>query len=536
MLAVTLLPGRVELARQALQLPALAVAGSGAGTPAGGTGTGGGSPAPVSPHFPAALAPPDVQLRLAQATPPGSPVPPATAGTAADPAEELKDALQKDLDGYWDRFVKNKGKQEHDDKSNLLPRAQVERTDWMAQALLHAAFGSFIPDPAVVSQHGRIVDAFTWADKQLEHWKDDWPTRHDKAVQILRQYSGFEAQTRSELLARHGLPQYRSDGRPANRAAELQDEAIKRLLSSPHGDGIDQVDRVLHVWRGWPGQALQDEGIILVQFFKDPGGDQAVALQLEDLFLTFTHEGAHLLENPRYRQWTRTLPPYSPPFTIAIEGAATGHTEAALTGLGDPRAAELRALVEGIFGADIVTRLLDEYLPRPDSIRYEAHAEYRRLRAAVGGLNFDAAYFLGLVENLTGALGALALGSPKRPLGAAQLAAAVGVLNQASPQQRAALPVTAYLDSTVPDEVIEEALRQPGASHLQVYTAAPALPAPATVPDFLGVRDEGNNGPETIAAPPGPAATPTPQERPAAVPSARRWVPGTPAHNYGRPQ
>jgi hypothetical protein len=172
---------------------------------------------------------------------------------------------------------------------------------------------------------------------------------------------------------------------------------------------------------------------------------------------------------------------------VAVEGAATGHTEAALSALGDPRAAELRAVVEGIFGADILTRLPDQALPRPDSIRYEALAEYRRLRAAVGGLNFDYAYYWGHVELLTGAIAAVALGSPRRPLGAAQLAAAVDVLSQASPQDRAALPVAAYVDGTVPGEVIEAALRQPGASHLQVYTAAEsALDEHEAMPDDAG--------------------------------------------------
>jgi hypothetical protein len=97
-------------------------------------------------------------------------------------------------------------------------------------------------------------------------------------------------------------------------------------------------------------------------------------------------------------------------------------------------------------------------------------AEYRRLRAAVGGSTFDNAYFLGLVEPLTKVIAAVALGSPKRPLGAEQLAATVAVLNQASAQERAALPVAAYVDSAVPDEVIDAALRQPGASHLHVYS------------------------------------------------------------------
>ena len=448
MLAVTLLPSQVDLARQALGLSAPAVSRSGAARTAETAGTA------------------------------------ETAETAADPVKELTDALETDLRRRWDWYVKNKGKKEHDaqdsdgNKTNLLPWAQIERNGRMALTLLHAVNGSFVPDLALLSQRVRIVDAFTRLDEELEQMKDDWPRRRDAAIALLRTYHQLTGRTESVMRARHGAPQYKTSDKPgelpepANPAAELLDDAIKRLLSSPDGDGIDHdlMDDVLHVWRGWPASALSAEGIILIQAFKNPGGDQAVALQLQRQFLYFLHEGAHALAHSRYYAWAASLQQGSGAYAVAIEGSATGYTEAAASGLGDPRAAELRALVEGIYGADSVNRLADAALPRPDSIRYQVLAEYRRLRAAVGGSTFDNAYFLGLVEPLTKVIAAVALGSPKRPLGAEQLATTVAVLNQASAQERAALPVAAYVDSAVPDEVIDAALRQPGASHLHVYS------------------------------------------------------------------
>lgn len=201
-------------------------------------------------------------------------------------------------------------------------------------------------------------------------------------------------------------PALNPDGTPANDEARIQNSVVDDFVQDP-----TNVAHLLELTRVWPGFARPSTGDIFVQV-DHPTADRDAQRHRWEMFVMLIHEYLHIIRHPNYTTYARSFGARSPGYSTLAEGVDSLLTETVWEGvlprLGDMT---LRERVEGVqFAHSLppVGRNLTEFAVEH---RYESYTQALRIVDLVGFPNLLAAYLLGLVDRIGGAMPAAPSGS-----------------------------------------------------------------------------------------------------------------------------
>ena len=319
-------------------------------------------------------------------------------GAAGEFTVSLRAAMIRDIGLLQQRYPPGRGAAEHADPASLFPMDHIARLARQAKEWVDGVFGQFATARALVpdqpGQRGNIHDAFADADREIREMDEEG--RVMLARSFLRRFLTWPTESAGVLSAHHADPRFGPEGEPLNDEAQIVRDVIGTLAGDP---GIRS--QVLALYRAAPGKAQPETSEIWIDVFRrsTPEDNQRF---LWSTAQTLIHEYLHLLEHPRYTEYSNSLGPGTHAQNALLEGVVSLLTEIVWSEVESRTGAEdVRALIEGEYAAG--PPLPPDRMPHPAQDRYPSHAEAMRLLDVIGSVeNLFAAFFLGDVEKIAG--------------------------------------------------------------------------------------------------------------------------------------
>jgi hypothetical protein len=356
---------------------------------------------------------------------------------------QLREAYRSDIRNYAQDFVAGRAAG-HREPDRLYSMEHIGRIAQKARDWVGEVFGRLVSIPALRADpdglpgRGRIHDHWEYVGQllaSLDETKQKAPARDE-----LIRYLTREGEVAGVLGKHHAVPDFaREDGTP-NEPAEIISRVIEGLL----GDR-PTVAQVLDIYRHFPGSAEPATGEVWIQRFRmsEPRENQQ---ELWRKVPALIHETTHLLEHWRFRSYVLSLGEGAPARDALTEGMASLLTEIVWPRV-SPQEPAVREVIEGEYSGE--EELPEDLMPQAMDVRYPSMAQVMRLVHLLGSpLNVLAAFLLGDVEKITG-LSEAAMGLPRAPLSAAEVAEHVNRLNAVPAAQPLRTPISLFAIPTV---------------------------------------------------------------------------------------
>lgn len=309
--------------------------------------------------------------------------------------DALRDLLPKLIKAYWNKVVKDRGPDEHKDKSETHELKEFERIGKASKAETDKVFGDYYdrPHPELKADtdttRGSIHDLFADTEAELATLDDD--QKRAKARRMILYF--FQANRNIRAINRkfNASPAFDDKKAPVNDEAKI----ISKLADEFTGTD-DQVKQINEIERGWVASA--GDGEVNIQIFKKGTRNEDRDF-LWDMFQTLIHEYIHTLRAKAYNDFAKSFGSTSNQYNTLIEGVDSFLDEVVWENVA-PRVNDpaLRVAVEGPENAK-----LDPIKVLPASRRrYDSYAEAVKLVNVVGIRNLYAAYFQGDVKKIGG--------------------------------------------------------------------------------------------------------------------------------------
>ncbi|WP_441237661.1 eCIS core domain-containing protein [Bradyrhizobium sp. 930_D9_N1_4] len=345
-------------------------------------------------------------------------------GTTSFDQKQYEDSLRKlipdMIQRYWDRHVKGRGPEEHDDKTKTRDLTEFERIAKASKDETDKVFAGyytrsdhpeFKAGPA--EQGGRIHDRFADLQKILDDPKTPRESKQKDARGFLFHLLRSDQAVRNLNRTFNVSPAFNEQG-PVNDAAKILDKlateftggdkktakikgAGKSKVTDKSKDN-EQTDKLNEIRRGWDAGAGPGAlGSIDVQIFKKDIPEEDRDL-LWDSFQSLIHEYIHTLRSGPYTAYANSFGD-GPEYNTLMEGVDNLLDEVVWENVA-PRVQDpaLRLAVEGpVYAKEEPINVISA-----SRRRYPSHAEAMKLVGIVGIRNLYAAYFQGDIDKIGG--------------------------------------------------------------------------------------------------------------------------------------